>query len=92
MEITFSELRRDPAKILKALEHKESLTLSRRGKIIAHIVPVERKEACKPSEHEAFGMWADREDMKDPVAYIRKMRQGRFHELWHGSPDPDLEK
>jgi hypothetical protein len=32
-----------------------------------------------PSKEHAFlGMWKDREDMKDPVAYIRKMREPRY--------------
>jgi hypothetical protein len=28
--------------------------------------------------HPAFGMWKDREDMKDPAAYVRKIRQPRY--------------
>ena len=78
MDITFVDLRRAPAKILTALERKEPITLSRRGKMIARIVPVDEKEMCRPSEHEACGMWADREDMNDPSAYIREMRRSRF--------------
>ena len=31
-----------------------------------------------PSDHPACGMWKDREDMKDPVAYIRNMRRPRY--------------
>lgn len=81
MDISFLDLRRAPAKILIALERKEPITLSRRGKVIAHIVPAEEKEICRPSEHEAFGMWADREDMKDPAAYIREMRRSRHDAL-----------
>lgn len=81
MDISFLDLRRAPAKILSALERKEPITLSRRGKVIARIVPVEDKEMCRPSEHEAFGMWADREDMKDPAAYIREMRRSRFDDI-----------
>ncbi len=30
-------------------------------------------------DHEAFGMWADREDMKDVDAYVRRLRQMRPH-------------
>lgn len=81
MDISFLELRRAPAKILTTLERKEPITLSRRGKVIAHIVPAEDKDMCNPSEHEAFGMWADREDMKDPAAYIREMRRSRYDAL-----------
>ena len=81
MNISFLELRRDPAKILKALERNETIVLSRRGKAIARIVPMETAAVCKPSEHEAVGMWADREDMKDPAAYVRELRKGRFDDL-----------
>jgi hypothetical protein len=28
-----------------------------------------------------FGMWKDREDMRDPSAYVRKIRQGRVFDL-----------
>ena len=27
----------------------------------------------------AFGMWRDREDMADAAAYVRKIRQPRYH-------------
>lgn len=30
------------------------------------------------SDHPAFGMWADRGDMKDPAAYVRKLREPRY--------------
>jgi hypothetical protein len=32
----------------------------------------------KPSQHPAFGMWKDRADTKDPVAYVRKMKEPRY--------------
>ncbi|MGA3203394.1 MAG: hypothetical protein ABSF12_12995 [Bryobacteraceae bacterium] len=32
----------------------------------------------KPSDHPACGMWKDREDMKDPAAYIRNLRKPRY--------------
>jgi hypothetical protein len=35
-------------------------------------------ETTKLSDHPACGMWKDREDMKDPAAYIRKLRQPRY--------------
>jgi len=81
MDITFLELRREPGKILRALERNESISLTRRGIPIARIVPVGDSPAIKPSEHEAVGMWADRDDMKDPTEYIRQMRKGRFDDL-----------
>jgi hypothetical protein len=41
-------------------------------------IPVVATPCGKPSDHPAFGMWKNREDMKDPVAYIRKMREPRY--------------
>ena len=32
-------------------------------------------------DHPACGMWADREDMKDVAAYVRKIRQPRYSDL-----------
>ncbi len=29
-------------------------------------------------DHPAFGMWADRKDMDDPAAYVRKLREPRY--------------
>jgi hypothetical protein len=31
-----------------------------------------------PKDHAFVGMWKDREDMKDPVAYIRNLRKPRY--------------
>jgi hypothetical protein len=35
-------------------------------------------ETQPPAIHAFAGMWKDREDMKDPVAYVRKIRQPRY--------------
>lgn len=80
MKLTLLDLRRDPEKILTALERNEPIVLSHRGKAIARIVPLEESDRCRPSEHEAFGMWADREDMKDPSAWVAELRKGRFRD------------
>lgn len=44
--------------------------------------PVPSKAVDAPTiastDHPAFGMWKDREDMMDPAAYIRKMREPRY--------------
>lgn len=38
--------------------------------------------AKKPLREEEFvGMWADREDMKDSVAWVRKIRQTQWSKL-----------
>lgn len=29
----------------------------------------------------AFGMWADREDMKNPTEWVKNLRRARYHDL-----------
>ena len=82
MKATVLDLRRNLRKILEAIERNESVTLSKRGREIAHIVPI--REAKKPmalKNSPAFGLWKDRSDMDKPDEYVRRMRRGRFGDL-----------
>jgi len=76
MKATTLDLRYKMKDILRAIDRGETVTVLYRGKEKARLVPIESKteKELKPSDHPAFGMWKDREDMKDPVAYIRKLR------------------
>lgn len=81
MEATILDMRRNPKKILDAIERNEVVTLTKRGKAVARIEPIRGGKRPSAANHEAFGMWADRSDMADPVAYVREMRKGRFDDL-----------
>ncbi len=81
MDISFPELRKNLGKLLESLERREVVTLFRRGKPIARIVPVESSERCSASKHPAFGMWADRSEMDDVAGKFREMRKERFDAL-----------
>jgi prevent-host-death family protein len=81
MEATILDMRRNPKKILDAIERNEVVTLTKRGKSVARIEPIGDRQRPSAAEHEAFGMWADRDDMADPSAYVREMRKGRFRDL-----------
>ena len=76
MKATTLDLRYKMKDILRAIDRGETVTVLYRGKEKARLVPIDAKPAkeLKPSDHPAFGMWKDREDMKDPVTYIRNMR------------------
>ncbi|MEW6369080.1 MAG: type II toxin-antitoxin system prevent-host-death family antitoxin [Acidobacteriota bacterium] len=79
MKATVLDLRRNPGKILEAIGRNEAVTLSKRGREIALIVP--KRPAAKPCSircSPAFGIWKDRVDMRDPSGYVRRMRKGRF--------------
>jgi antitoxin (DNA-binding transcriptional repressor) of toxin-antitoxin stability system len=46
------------------------------------------KEPMRVENHPAFGIWADREDMKDPSAWLRKIRAPRYDRLGRRRPKP----
>ena len=78
MKATVLDMRRNPKKILDAIARNETVILSHRGKDVARIEPIDKTDRPKTADHPAFGMWADREDMADPSAYVRAMRAARF--------------
>lgn len=82
MELSFVELRRNPKRILEALARHEEITLTRRGKSVARILPLQEDESkMKVEEHPAFGMWSEREDLSDPAEYVRKLREPRYDDV-----------
>jgi len=84
MRASFLDLRKRSGDILRALERNEPVTVLYRGhpKAIMHpIRPADEQGGAKAAEHEAFGLWADRDDMQDVAAHVRRMRKGRFDAL-----------
>ncbi len=81
MKATILDMRRDPRKILDAISRGETVTLTNRGKQVARIEPIREDQRPSVTSHEAFGMWADRPEMKDSSAYVRELRKGRFDAL-----------
>ncbi len=81
MKASFVDLRKKSSEVMRALSRNEPVTVTYRGKPVAVMQPI--GQACKEAvrnvrDHPAVGMWADREDMKDVNAYIRRLRKGRF--------------
>jgi prevent-host-death family protein len=82
VQATILDLRYRMKEVLRAIERGESVTVLYRGKEKAELVPIAtRKKPAKASDHPACGIWADRQDMADPAAYVRKIRQPRFVDL-----------
>ncbi len=80
MEASVVDLRRRMREILAALDRNETVTITYRGKPKATLTPIARKKLTveEMRRHPAVGLWKDREDMKDPVAWVRKLRRSRF--------------
>jgi antitoxin (DNA-binding transcriptional repressor) of toxin-antitoxin stability system len=84
MNASLVDLRRKTRKITEAIEQRQEVTLSKRGKRIATIVPYQQPISEKfgaVAEHPAVGMWADHDDTKDVATTVRKLRRGRFDDL-----------
>jgi antitoxin (DNA-binding transcriptional repressor) of toxin-antitoxin stability system len=79
MEAKVIDLRRNTAKIFKALKARERITISRRGKLVGRIVPIEEDAPdANVLTHPAFGMWKDAASKKSVPETVRELRKGRF--------------
>ena len=83
MEASIVDLRRKMSEVIKALDRNESVTILYRGKKKGTLVPImKRSNKEKPiKEHPAYGIWKNRDDMKNVVEYVRKLRKGRIDDL-----------
>lgn len=82
MKASIVDLRYRMKDVLRAIDRGEEVTVLYRGKEKARLVPiVDKSKKRKLTDHPAFGMWKDREDMADVNAYVRNMRKPRFDDL-----------
>ena len=82
MEMTAKALRGRIGAILECLDRGETVTITYRGKARARLVGIEQKH--EPTSRDAasfpaFGMWKDRDDMRDADAFVRDRRKARTH-------------
>ena len=80
MNATILDLRKNMKEVLAAIDRNEKVNLTYRGRKKAIIIPCKEETSDQQipmKEHPAFGMWAEREDMKDVHAFVRKLRKGR---------------
>lgn len=79
MNISVKTLSKRLPEVMEALDKKERVVLSHEGKEFALLQPVSgiEDEIERIKNHPAVGMWADRDDMKDPTAWVREKRSRR---------------
>jgi antitoxin (DNA-binding transcriptional repressor) of toxin-antitoxin stability system len=88
MKASIVDLRYRMKDVLRAIDRGETVTVLYRGKEKAKLVPIDAKKngsgAARPRVEDLpfFGMWKDREDMADPAAYVRKIRQNRMAHMF----------
>ncbi|MCY3667903.1 MAG: type II toxin-antitoxin system Phd/YefM family antitoxin [Gemmatimonadetes bacterium] len=81
MKASILDLRRRMKDVLLALDRNESVTIFYRGKEKAILSPSRQRTDKSVKDHEAFGLWRDREDMTDVDAYVRNLRKGRLNDF-----------
>lgn len=84
MNISVNTLSRRLPEVIEALDKNERVVLSHEGKEIALLQPVSaiEDEIQRIKNHPAVGMWADREDMEDPTAWVHEKRRQRREKLF----------
>ncbi len=88
MSSTVLNLEKQLPDILRALKRQEKVVVSYGKKKLALIQPLAEDVAPKAVYPEGdirndplFGIWKDREDMADPAAYVRSIREKRRYDF-----------
>ncbi len=79
MEATMIDFRNRMADIQSAVSRRERVTVTSHGRPWAVVIAWEdaKPRTPKASEFAAAGMWADREDLANPLDHVRKLRARR---------------
>ena len=78
MEVSTKELRIQPGKIIDQVANGQEITITFRGKALARIVPMNKKEKSEvKNEESVFGMWKDYSTDLTVEEIVREMRKGR---------------
>jgi antitoxin (DNA-binding transcriptional repressor) of toxin-antitoxin stability system len=78
MVVTAKQLRLSTSRILKAVQHVGSVTVTLRGKPVANLTALNSKVPMRVEDHPAFGVWANRADMEDVHGWLEKIRTPRY--------------
>jgi antitoxin (DNA-binding transcriptional repressor) of toxin-antitoxin stability system len=83
MKATIVDLRYRMKDVLSAIDRGETVTVLYRGKEKAKLTPIAGplrtvdQSSVQTKNQPFFGIWSDRENIADPVSYVRSLRQPR---------------
>ena len=79
MEASVLDLGKKMREVMSAIDRGERITLTRRGRRYAVIVPFDEAKSSKVkvADLPAFGMWTDRADILSPISYVDEIRKSR---------------
>jgi len=80
MDATMLDFRHRMGAIEAAVARRERVNVRSHGRKWAVLIAWEdvKPETPKARDCAAAGMWADREDLADPTAHVRKLRERRM--------------
>ena len=81
MKASIVDLRYRMKDVLKAVDRGETVTVLYRGKEKAQLVPIVAAKKNALRSDPAFGMWAERKELKHPGQWLRNLRQGRRFDI-----------
>ncbi len=77
MVVTAKELRFNISMLFDVLSKKESVIITYRNKPKAKLIPYDENCLNEKKEDKLFGIWKDRDSLKDVDNYVRELRKGR---------------
>lgn len=80
MNATAKDLRFHSRELLDTVARGEEVVITFRGKPCAKLVPYEEESESKEENREKdglFGIWRDRDEIRDVDEYVRNLRKGR---------------
>ena len=78
MNATAKQLRFNTKSLLQSVARGEEVTITMRGKPVARLVTINRRRKKKVEADTIFGMWRDRDDLREVQRYVRNIRKGRL--------------
>jgi antitoxin (DNA-binding transcriptional repressor) of toxin-antitoxin stability system len=81
MVVTAKQLRLRTSEILKKVQRVGTVTVTLRDNPVAKLLALNKERPGRLADDPAVGMWADREEMKDVHAWLRKIRRPRYDRL-----------
>ncbi len=76
MKATAKDLRFHSKELLSTVKRGEEVIITYRGKTCAKGIPYDELKSDK--KNNLFGMWKDKDFIKDVDNYVRNLRKGRF--------------
>jgi antitoxin (DNA-binding transcriptional repressor) of toxin-antitoxin stability system len=93
MDATIVDLRYRMKEVLRAIDRGETVTVLYRGKAKAKLTPVgPAPDDPRPrtKDQPLFGIWKNREDLRDPASYVRNLRRPRHWSSETGMTKPPV--